>query len=491
MVHRNIVLASTIASIIGIPSLAHAKLEMSSTTPTSIKFASEIGDATLQNKNQNLTVSTKLLKEIPGKASGSASGVTGDEKFIRFDLTGGDAEFGAIDVDDLSIVAASYNGSLVAGGTSYSISLSAGGDGHSYVIYSIKNTCNTEIDIDAASVIEFSPSNVKVGDSDENVSVTYSIYRTALDSVSESAAPLDSDKETYLEFSPAFTFSATVTTPLTADVESDFEKFTDGNVGGKLATLTAKVKTDLALDDTSITSISNMLQDAELTVTGDFSSLADDDGAYSVDRIFITSTDDCTVAYAPTEAEIFTTSSLTAEKAIIQMPASTADSEKSYYLCINRDENSSVVYKAAEYSLDFNPNAETGLNIPEQSGLKAGSIERDGTVLDTPYFTLDPSSISRVILSNFGQKDAAFTVKVQSDEGNVVTPGTVTEGTITANTILQIKGSELASFSTKQRGSAKFTIVAPPDTVSGVYQTVNNISGAVTSIKLIHEGGNH
>ncbi|MCV6637948.1 hypothetical protein [Candidatus Albibeggiatoa sp. nov. NOAA] len=484
MVRRNIVLASAIAGVLGVPSAAYAGIDLTSDSPSPVTVISQLSDSevTLEEASDTGTIyaiTADLGKDVD---------VSGDEKFVRFDLDAGATFSGSTTLALVSVVSATAN--------NIDVTLSGGGSGESFVIFSIKNNDDSVLDSSSDIQLKFESSSdgIKVDGASSDVNVTYSVYRTALDSTKGTGSSLYSETAEYIEFKPVFTFSTTEST-LTADVENNFLQFTTGNTYGQLASISLDVDSDVYLTDGSAATAINQVLDSgdgtnTITVNGDFSSLADSDGAYDVSRLFLTTNSGCADGY-DFDNGASTTTSLTAEKAVMDLPiASTAS--PTYYLCIQRDTNSEVEYVAAEYNLDFDVDPTgTGVEIANYEAQKAGKIERNGTILDTPFFTNTDGSISRVILSNFGTNDANFTVTVQSDEGTTVTPGSVTSGTVAAGTIFQIKGSDLASFEGKQRGSAKFTIVATPDSMSGVYQTVNLTTGAVTSIKLIHEGGNH
>lgn len=498
MVRRNIVLASAIAGVLGVPSAAYAVVDFDN--PKSVKVISQLssGDVELSSGSSNsglYDVHTTLGKSINAQTT-STSGTTTDEKFVRFDLDS-DATFTGTPA--LTIISG-----LDTSASNVDVTLSGGGSGESFVIFSIKNGASTSaLAADTEIELQFDDNKaITVNGADSDVKITYSIYRTALDSTKGLASALNAGGEAidYIEFKPVFTFSTSPAT-LTADVENNFLQFTTGNTYAELASLSLAV--DTGSDDDKIYMYngntakiggSDGVLDAEdntITVNGDFSSLADSDGDYDVSRLFLTSDGKCSDGYDPDNDVAYTTTSLTAEKAVMDLPV-VEDTKATYSLCIQRDTNSEVSYKAAEYNLDFAvTTAGNNISIADYEAQKAGKIVRNGTVLDTPFFTITTGSISRVILSNFGTTDANFTVTVQSDEGTTVTPGEVTSGTVKAGTILQINGSQLASFEGKQRGSAKFTIVAVPENMSGVYQTVNLTTGAVTSIKLVNEGGKH
>jgi hypothetical protein len=489
MLHRNnIILASAIAGALGVSTTGYAKVDMDATNANPVKVLTQISSDGADLQKAAAADTTYDVKVKVGQAIKFT-----DESFVRFDLSSG-AEFKANSIS-LSIDADSVPPASIA------VNLAGGGKGESFVIFSIKNNDN-ESNAGADSVIhlEFKDASsdlINVAGSNDNINITYNLYRIA-EEASAADSSLYNKSVEYIAFESAFSFSTAVETK-TADVENDFLTFTDGKVEGQLATLSftsAETTDNVYLPSGSkVDSVDDILSttstDNKITVTGDFTSLADSDGGYDVSRLFLTDEGKCSEGY-DLNGSAMTTASLTEEEAVIDLKVPTTAS-KTYSLCIKRDENSEVAYKAAEYNLDFNVATDTagGVVVSNFEGQKAGKIVRDGTVLDTPYFTLDPTNISRIILSNFGTTDAKFTVNVQSDEGTTVTQGSVTSGTITAGTILQIRGSELASFSGKQRGSAKFTIVAPPKNISGVYQNVNLTSGAVTSIKMIHEGGKH
>lgn len=230
-----------------------------------------------------------------------------------------------------------------------------------------------------------------------------------------------------------------------------------------------------------------------MDVVGDFTMTEDSVGSgdytNAPSRVFISTTDNC-------GSNIESADVVTADKATfkeVDRYPETGNNE--VYLCVTAN---GTPMREGEYSLVLNGDGnepgtgDTGNKyILESVTLSnVGKIEYNGTRLITPYMTLAPGYISRIILSNTGAADIDYTATVITDDGNNFTLGTAGTGTVKAGTNLQINTSSLVeSFSTKQRGAAIFNFVGANSAIQGVYQTVNLTSLEVQSIIMQRPGG--
>jgi hypothetical protein len=501
MIRRNLILAGAVATAVGSSPSIRAEVDINSTTPVPVVIASEATSPVNLTISSPTAITALSAKAKIGRNIAAAAGTEPGTVYVRFQLSRG-AKFAS--VPTLEVDADNANSAQVVA------SLSSGGNGSEYVIFDIKNA-DTTSPVTSEGLAKLVVGAVTVPDPNDIVRITYSTYGTAMQAANANS-PTHTASTDYIAFKAGFSFSVVPNT-ITADVESDFLNFTSGNEYGSLASVSFATDENARLPTTpggTIPNISDYLPAKAngFKILGDFSFLADANGAYNPASLFLiegTGSADCSKNYVDEVASgiAMTTSSLSATEATIDIKA-IGKPNKTYQLCIKRDINSTTQFKPSEYTMDFSPGASgNNVSVSERAGLPSGRIARDGTVLDAPFFTLAPGYISRIMLTNFGTRDANFTINLQSDEGNVPTLNTAStlykvdtegkgtlSGTIKAGTMLQINATDLVtSFSTKTRGSAKFTIVAPPQNIEGIYQAVNQGTGEVSNLHLIHEGG--
>jgi hypothetical protein len=496
MIRRNLVLASAVAAVFGYSSSANAVVDLNATEPGTVKVSSDIGsNVDVTDAGSQLDVKVKIGRPVA---------TNGGEVYVRFQLSQG-ATFTGVGA---ALVVANGSPALDALDQITTV-VSSGGRGQDYVVYNIKNAAPlTALAVDATLTLDVT--GVKVPSPTEVVRMSYSTFGTS-SSAYAGTSPTHTAAADYISFTPGFSFSVAQNS-LTADVEHDFKKFTANDASyGSLASITFSADVTAKLPNAlgGTPSISSYIgaKEKAIRIEGDFSFLADANGSYDPSNVFLARSEvssACGNDYAEllkndSADRAMTTDSVTATEALINVPEIDG-SEAVYQLCIAANEGSDIQFKASEYVINFMPATPDPARIADRLGQPAGKIVRDGTVLDAPFFTLAPGYISRIMLSNFGARDANFTIHLQSDEGNVPTINTDSKfynadtgglgGTIKARTMLQINATDLVtSFSTKTRGSAKFTIVAPPQNIEGIYQAVNQGTGEVSNLHLIHEGG--
>lgn len=205
-------------AIAGLSFNAAAAVDFDAATPATAKFASEIKfDATngtvLTNAANALDVITKVGFSISSN----------NQRYVRFDVTGGEFDDAAIVAADLDLV--------VASGT-FGTTVSSKGKG--FVIFEIKDTAAA---IAADAQIKFLPRlKVKAGNT---VNVTYKLYETAVAAVANDPAQALANKSAnVVTFTPALAAKFVATTPAKIDVSAESKKFEGGavtNTVGKLA----------------------------------------------------------------------------------------------------------------------------------------------------------------------------------------------------------------------------------------------------------------
>ena len=107
-----------------------------------------------------------------------------------------------------------------------------------------------------------------------------------------------------------------------------------------------------------------------------------------------------------------------------------------------------------------------------------GSIDRNGTVLETPMFSNAAGYNNRFVFMNSGPA-AAYTTECQVEAGKTATAGSAATGTlqpgqnvILSTNVCTVTGTATASGNGAARGSIRFTIATPPNLMKGVYNSV-------------------
>ncbi|MUG30563.1 hypothetical protein [Aeromonas salmonicida] len=205
-------------AIAGLSFNAAAAVDFDAATPATAKFASEIKfDAT----NGTALVNDASALDAITKVGFSIS--PNNQRYVRFDVTGGEFDEAAIVAADLDLVVAS-----ATFGTTVS------SKGKTFVIFEIKDTATA---IAADAQIKFLPRlKVKAGNT---VNVTYKLYETAVAAVANDPAQALANKNAnVVTFTPALAAKFVATNPIKIDVSAESKKFEGAavtNTVGKLA----------------------------------------------------------------------------------------------------------------------------------------------------------------------------------------------------------------------------------------------------------------
>ena len=129
--------------------------------------------------------------------------------------------------------------------------------------------------------------------------------------------------------------------------------------------------------------------------------------------------------------------------------------------------------------------------VSDITGVKLGSIVRNGTELQAPLVQVPGGWISRLVLTNTGGTDRPYTIAVQGEDGNTIGTANLT-GTVPANKTVVIEdlNTVLTSFSGAPRATLNVTVAGPNAQIQGLYQIVNPDKGSISNHVLVRPGTN-
>lgn len=475
MVKKN-QLAIAIAGVLGVSMSAHAVVDIDN--PTASKWAAEllVDDAAapvlVDGVGNLLDLSTTI-----------GFGVAETEvRYLRLDLT--NARFNAVPVCEHTSSVNDASGAC---------NQELGGINNSYVVYTL--TAGDINEVLPSDVINFSfAANQGIKRTAEgNITVRYTMHNGELSADNNSATGRLVDKSApYIEFLDVVDLTGTPVPNAVSDVATEFKQFRNGKLTAAIGQITYRnnpetvntVNSVTAPTDATTAVLGNVIGSATLTVSGDFTATQDvvggvGQGTYTaaINKVFFAANSDCT-------GTLLTANSVNPTTAVFNVGTTTLDPG---YLCFQANNATPMV--PSDYSVEFTATANTGYSVENQNLGVLGRIVQNGTVLDSPYFTLTSGYISRFYLVNNGTTDVTYTTTIISDSGNAVTAGAAASGTLPAGTNLQINAADLAGMASKPRGAVRFTLVGDNRNIQGVYQTVNLNSLDVQSVPLIRRGG--
>lgn len=415
---------------------------------------------------------------------------TGTTRFVRLDLSEG-AKFKG--EPDCSVVTPIPVGS--------SCSYRTGGNNQSFVTFNL-STGDAVSDETMPSgqginfTFDLAGEGVRVV-SNNTVTIRYSLHNNdvSVDATNQSTATAVLNEKTgdYVEFEPVINITPGVTQTLTASVATGFLAFTGGDTGiiGKFnyPSPSGILTVDATGADPVNTpaTIAQAISASTLTVTGDFKPTQDFSGTTALgtyttapNRVFLDTVTPFNCASADSPA-----ASVSDTEATFNLGTTAIGGEVA--ICIKANGITQITPATFSGNISFTANDGYSVNAVNLEAL--GEIIQDGTVIDTPYITKTAGYISRVILTNTGNKDAPYVATPVTDAGGTATAGTAATGVIPAGANIQLNAADLVDFSAKPRGAIRFVITAPNQTIQGIYQTVNLATGDAQSVVLERSGG--
>lgn len=462
-------IAATLAA-----SSAFAVVDIDASTPAPALFANEI--VASASSPVTLTNAANLL-DIKSLLGYSLS--NGEVRYVRVELANGKFTTASVTSNNANASIGAVNG---VGTSVIYFSVTAGVGGISGTTDYITIAGNR--DITGAS---------------SAMTVSYSLYDQPSQAQAGGATGriVDKSGKSYVTFAKSYQLATTSDSAI-ADVEASpaFTAFKSGQTSGvtnkaRLAALDYKLATTvpnkaagtaIALADLMATGATG----TKLVITGDFSAAADaTTGSFTtssaLNRVFLSANTNCSTLDVVASAITATAATFN-----VGATATTANTNLCYV------PRSGVAIPASTYTADINAvsAAASTYSVANTAAGQVSSITRNGTELQAPLFQTTSGFVSRFFLTNTGSSAATFTVSVQGETGNTITTGTLPSYTIPANGSLEVKAADLATFSGTPRGTAVFTIARPNSTIQGVYQIVNQTSGAVSITPMLRPGTN-
>ena len=161
-----------------------------------------------------------------------------------------------------------------------------------------------------------------------------------------------------------------------------------------------------------------------------------------------------------------------------------------WYLYVER--RAGALIAEADYSLNLKAvaAAPTVYAVTDITGVKVGSIVRNGTQLQAPLAQVPGGWISRLALTNTGSVDRSYEIAVQGETGNTIGTANLT-GTIPANSTKVVDlTTVLTSFTASPRATLNVTVAGPNNQIQGLYQIVNPDKGSISNHVLVRPGTN-
>lgn len=126
----------------------------------------------------------------------------------------------------------------------------------------------------------------------------------------------------------------------------------------------------------------------------------------------------------------------------------------------------------------------------------AGQIVQDGVRLQAPLVQVPGGWLSRLVITNTGNKDRTFYLTVQGEDGTTITTGNLTGYTVKAKKtyVIEDMSSVLQGFNAgaKTRGTVIATVAGPEKEIKGLYQIVNTTNMSLSNYVMVNQdSGGH
>lgn len=306
------------------------------------------------------------------------------------------------------------------------------------------------------------PSQAQAGGTDGRITTVSGTYVTFASPYALTSDPGQAIAE--VEADPSYTlFRETATTTTDTGTIGQFSYGTRNDVLG--------LTQPIGLAGTAVTLANLFDADTALVFSGDFSTASD---------VFFSLSDDCSTNDRATD-------DFDDESALLIVDETNA---VEHYLCY--ETNGDDALPVGEYTVSLDPVADAAdaYTVTARGPELVGEIVRNGTQLQAPFAQVPAGWLSRVVLTNTGNLDRAYSIEAQTEEGTTATTGSKATGTIKAGTTLVLNVSEIATFTGNPRGTLNVTVAAPNSQIQGLYQIVNGATGSISNETMVRPGTN-
>ena len=370
--------------------------------------------------------------------------------------------------------AATSNGE--AGTTTAAVA--GGADGDNYIVFSAMggpSTNNLTVAATTLAVLPDMPANIKV-----------EVYRDAFDAqaatnVVDSLTKMMSDAVTVGDgISERGTPGTSV-----ADVSAEFMQFAGGDDISQIGRLRITADTDAYIQaGTAVTDLGSMLNDTvpiEVTFKGDF----------SVGTPSLNTQSSC--AAADSEGTSTVVPSTVGDDGDVMRAMLTPDTQPpgtgnvDWYLCLMVAEDNDMPLPDGAFTATMEYAANENAMGREDRTVTIGSIGRNGTTVHIPYLTTYEGYNQRIVLSNRGSEEAAYTISFRPEAGVTAMEKDAAEGALMGNSTVTMRANDLVELSGGSRTAATIDLVANSRDIDVTSVTVNKETGGTDTV--VHHSG--
>ncbi len=472
---------AAIAASVAAGSVFAAPVNLDATTPAPVIVAKEIV----------ATVAAPVT--LDASAAASATDKFGLLSAVGYSLSAGEVRYVRVELANAKFASV---GTVDSSATTTNAAIGAVNGVGTSVIYFSLTAVGGQSGVPATSTLTI-PATIKIEGTASNVTATFSVYDqpSQAQAGGETGRIVNKANKPYISFAKSYQAKATAVGAV-SNVEASpaFTAFETTETYARLAKDVAYGLADTVpfkADGNAVT-LANLMSAAttgtKLVVTGDFAGAANANGTYTgtsvANAVFLSANTDCSTLDQVASA-------VTATSATFNVGATLVDTNSN--LCyVPRVMDPKRAIAASTYTASLNAvSASASTYSVESTSIGAlGEITRNGTELQSPLFQTTAGFVSRFFLTNTGSVDANVTVSLQGETGNTLTAGT-TSFVIPKNGSLEIPAASILTSATgAPRATAVFSIARPSKQIQGVYQIVNQTSGAVSNIALQRPGTN-
>ena len=154
-----------------------------------------------------------------------------------------------------------------------------------------------------------------------------------------------------------------------------------------------------------------------------------------------------------------------------------------------------IAIPAADYTASLNAVAAAPLvyHVSNISGVKFGSIVRNGTELQAPLAQVPTGWLARMVLTNTGTAARPYTLTIIGESGNtIVTNAAGMTGTVPANgtVVVDLPTNVFTSFTGAPRATIIANVAGSTKQIQGLYQIVNPDKGSISNHVMVRPGTN-
>ena len=350
------------------------------------------------------------------------------------------------------------------GGTGTAAPVGGGAEEDNYLLFSTSGageaTDDLTVTIAALGVLPDMPGNIKV-----------EVYRNVFDAQAETN-PVDGLTQM---MSGAVTVVDGISergTPgmSVAEVSENFMQLTGGVDTAQIGRLritadtTAFIQTGAAV--ASLSTMLNTTAPIEVTFKGDFSV-----GTYSLDPEADCNGMDGEGTANAIDSTVGDDGDM--EDAILTPTQPDGTENVDWYLCLTVDEDNDMALPTGDFTATVEYAALANALGRDDQTVTIGSIGRNGTTVHIPYLTTYEGYNQRIVMSNRGSANAAYTFSFRTEAGVTAMAKDAAMGTLMAGSTVTMRAMDLVELSGASRTAATINFVANSSDIDVTSVTIN------------------